>query len=351
MAYRHLRLSIVAVGLVAAFSLPAFAADIPLKAPQTAAVAAGSGFYVWADGSYQSIGLPTYELGFRPVPAIGPAASYDPRAAGYGISGGIGFVLPSGMFLSNIGTNARIEFGGSYVNATASQSNSDSFGGVGLLTLLNGFTKISTGCGTTCMVSGNLSTSYSSWQVSGKFLTDYRMNGVTLTPSLKVFGGKSRNNQTLSNTMTFVGSANFVQYNADTTLNWTDWGGRVGLTGSAPVTDWITFTAGGNVGLAARNVSLTGSDFSVFSGFPSTTSSVAASQATTTFVANAETSLAFRLAPRWSLRTFVGLDYDSKVPGISAPVPVVGGGTSTAAGINFQAQTSYYAGGGLTAKF
>lgn len=80
-------------------------------------------------------------------------------------------------------------------------------------------------------------------------------------------------------------------------------------------------------------------------------SSISCTDKTTAFVANAETSLTFRLAPRWSLRTFVGLNYDNKVPGISAPVPVVGGGTSTPAGINYQAETSYYAGGGLTVKF
>jgi hypothetical protein len=331
----------------------ALAADIPLKAPGT--VTQSSGVYVWVDGSYQSIKTPTYDLGFRLVPTgalAGPAASFDPRETGYGISGGIGFVLPNGIFLSNVGTNARIEFGGSYVNATASQTNSISSGGFGLLPQLSGLTNFATGCGVACAVSGSLSSSYSSWQASGTFLTDYQINGVSLTPSLGLFGGKSRNNQTLSNTMTAVGSPAITQYDANTTLDWTDWGGRVGLSGSAPLTGWMTFALGGNVGLAARNVSLTGSDAAFISILPGTTlSSVAASQTTTAFVANAETSLIFRLAPRWSLRTFVGLDYDNKVPGISAPVPVLGGGTSTAAGIKYQSETSYYAGGGLTLKF
>jgi len=111
--------------------------------------------------------------------------------------------------------------------------------------------------------------------------------------------------------------------------------------------------AGGNVGLAARRASLAGSDSSFVSIIPGTinVSSISTGQTTTPFLANAEASLAFRLARAWSLRTFVGLDYDSKVPGIAAPTVVVGGGTSTAAGIKFQSETSYYAGGGLTMEF
>jgi len=335
-----------------------FAAELPLKAPVKAVIAQNSGLYLWTDGSYQSIKTPTYDLGFRLVPAgatNGPAASFDPRATGYGISGGIGFVLPSGMFLSNIGANARIEFGGSYVNAKASQAGAISSPGtsVGALPSLNGVTAISTGCGLGCISTSNLSSDYSSWRANGKFLTDYRVNGVTLTPSLMLFGGKSRNNQTLSDRMTSVGTATFVQYDASTSLDWTDWGSRVGLSGSVAVTDWITFAAGGNVGLAARRASLAGSDSSFVSIIPGTlnVSSISTGQTTTPFLANAEASLAFRLARAWSLRTFVGLDYDSKVPGIAAPTVVVGGGTSTAAGIKFQSETSYYAGGGLTMEF
>jgi hypothetical protein len=329
-----------------------------LKSPVKAVIAQNSGLYLWTDGSYQSIRTPTYDLGFRLVPAgatNGPAASFDPRVTGYGISGGIGFILPSGMFLSNIGTNARIEFGGSYVNAKASQAGAISSPGtsVGALPQLNGVTPFSTGCGLGCISTSSLSSDYSSWRANGKFLTDYRVNGVTLTPSLMLFGGKSRNNQTLSDRITFVGVATFDQYDARTSLDWTDWGIRVGLSGSVAVTDWITFAAGGNVGLAARRASLTGSDSSFASIIPGVinVSSISTGQTTTPFLANAEASLAFRLARAWSLRAFVGLDYDSKVPGIAAPTVVAGGGTSTAAGIKFQSETSYYAGGGLTIEF
>ena len=329
---------------------------MPTKAP--VAEPQPGGFYSWIDGAYESIKMPTYGLGFRLIPAgstDGQAASFDQRIGGYGISGGVGYFLPRGMFLSNFGNNARLEFGGSYVDASASQAASISGPGTTNASLPNlaGATLIATACGAGCTSTSNLKTSYSSWRASGAFLTDYRVNGITLTPSLRIFGGQSRNNQTLSNRATFAGSANFAQYDVSTKLDWTDWGGRVGLSGSAPVTDRMTFSIGGNIGLAARNVSLNGSDTSFLSLFPATinASAISLHQTTTPFLANAETSLAFKLAPNWLLRTFAGVDYDSKVPGIAAPGVVLGGGNSTPAGLNSQSLASYYVGGGLTAKF
>jgi hypothetical protein len=368
---KKLFLSSVALAAIVAGG-PSNAADIPAapiyKAPG-AAVAQSGGFYLWADGSTQSIRLPTYDLGFRlqpPGQGTFAANTFDPRATGYGVSGGLGFVLPPGMALSNVGTNARIEFSGSYVNATASQAGSTT----APVFTLSGLPQLSgiagaVGCGfgpPGCSVSGTLATGYSSWQASARFATDYKANGVTFTPSLAMFGGKSRSAQTLSQTLLFS-NGNLEQYDANTTLAWTDWGGRAGLTGSVPVTDWLTFVAGGNAGLAARRVSLAGSDSQIANNggfiFGFLPSSIAASQTTTTFVANAETSVIIRFAPSWSLRAFGGVNYDNKVPGVSAPGFVIvippGGGQvgigGSPAGIKYQAETSYYAGGGLTAKF
>ena len=343
----------IAAVLVAAGGA-AIASDMPLKAP--VASAQSSGMYLWTDGSYQSVKLPTYNLGVQIFPApgtAGQAASFDQRLPGYGISGGVGFILPNGAFLSNFGRNARIEFGGSYVNAKLSPSASLASGGVGTVPHLDGTTPISSGCGAGCISTSNLSNSFSSWQASGRFLTDIQANGITWTPSLKVFGGRSRNEQGLSDRMSFVGSASFAQYDATTTLNWTDWGARLGLSGAVPLTDRLTFGAGGNVGLAARRVSLSGSDSSYVSVIPGVlnVSSISTSRSATPFLVNAETSLVFKMAPGWSLRTFAGLDYDSKVPGVLAPIAVSGGGTGTPAGIKYEAATSYYAGGGLTVQF
>ena len=55
------------------------------------------------------------------------------------------------------------------------------------------------------------------------------------------------------------------------------------------------------------------------------------------------------------LRGFAGLNFDNRVPGIAAPVisGIAGftGAQGVAAGIKYTAETSYYAGGGLTVKF
>ena len=354
-----------------AVSTPVSASDFPIKAPRAVAATEAGGLYFWADGSYQSIRLPTYDLGTRLLPVapgsgISTANTYDPRATGYGISGGLGFVLPPGMSLSNVGTNGRIELSGSYVNATASQAGStaSALGSGYSLPQVSGITNFagSVACGfaVPCIVSSTLGTSYTSWQVSGRYATDYKVSAVTITPSLAVFGGKSRSSQTLSETNFIFSGAAAVRYDADTRLDWTDWGGRVGLSGSVPVTDWLTFVAGGNAGLATRRVSLTGSDSAniftaggipIFATAPSATTS---GETTTALVANAEASVNIRLAPNWALRAFGGLNYDDKVPGVSAPaviLPFGFGGRSTPAGIKYQAETSYYAGGGLTVKF
>jgi hypothetical protein len=270
------------------------------------------------------------------------------------------------MSLSNIGSNGRIEFSGSYVNATASQAATTvstlgsgySLPQVGGVTNLAG--SVACGAGASCVTSSTLGTTYSSWQVSGRYATDYKVGGVTMTPSLAMFGGKARNSQTLSETNLVFNGAASVRYDADTRLDWTDWGGRAGLSGSVPVTNWLTFVAGGNAGLAARRVSLTGSDSAnaftaggipIFTPFLSATTS---GKTTTAFVANAEASVVIGLGSNWMLRAFGGLNYDNKVPGVSAPavaLPFGTGGASTPAGIKYQAETSYYAGGGLTVRF
>ena len=71
---------------------------------------------------------------------------------------------------------------------------------------------------------------------------------------------------------------------------------------------------------------------------------------TTPFLANAEASLTAKPI----VRAFAGLNYDSRVPGISPTrfTGPPGSPTSTTpAGINFSGLTSYDAGGGVIVKF
>src|SRR6476661_4779556 len=111
------------VALAVILACPAGAADMPVKAPLPAVVA--DGWYAWIDGSSQNIRLPTYDLGIKgstPSNFTTAAASFDPRATGYGISGAIGYVLPTGSPLAWFGSRTRIEIDGAYVSATASQT-------------------------------------------------------------------------------------------------------------------------------------------------------------------------------------------------------------------------------------
>ena len=214
-----------------------------------------------------------------------------------------------------------------------------------------------------CSVAGTLNSSYNSWQANGKAAYDGKFGLFTLTPSAALFGGTSRAGQTLSQFFsrfhTFDTVIDAGTYFASTALNWTDFGGRAGLDARIPLNGWLSVGVGGWIGVASRTTSLTGNDVaistpltSVFTG----ASTVSASATTTAFLANAEAGFAIKPVPWVTLRGFVGLNYDEKVPGISGPLfagsqllpsPAV----TTPAGIFFARETSYYAGGGVIVRF
>jgi hypothetical protein len=351
---------------VAAFAAaPAVAADMPMpvKAPPTAAVVQSGGFYGWLDGSWQDIHLPRYNLGYLLQPTGGgasPAFSVDPEATGWGISGGFGWSMPT-----NLGTNDRFDIGGSFVHATDTRTGSAQSGAGGIgLALLDGTIATNVGCGAIiCSGSGTLNTDYQSWQLSGRFATDYKAGAVILTPSLAVFGGHSHSNQTLS-AQGFDDPTGIVvnDYTAQTALGWTDVGARAGLTATIPVTDSLSFGLGGTLGGAARDVSLAGNDLSFLNAggailFP-TASAINLNASTAAFLANAEGSVTWTPATNWALRIFGGANFDNAVPGVAAPVITsgifTGGGTTPTAApasIKFEAETSFYAGGGVGVKF
>jgi hypothetical protein len=371
-------LAIVAA-IAFASAVPARAADLPVyKAPPTAVTASYDGWYVWADSSYQDIRLPGYSLGFAtgteiPFGAgtaccgtnLGFSENFSPRATGFGVAGAIGRILPPGTFF---GTNARLEFGGSYVNATGTQTGTSGpsaflLPNSGELQLLNGTPVLNFGCGAgsalaACTERSSLGSNYLAWQLSGKAATDFKNGQFTLTPSAAVFGGAARNNQSLSQLLTanlVIGSTESVAYVANTNLRWTDWGARAGLDAKIDVTNWVAAGVGGWVGVADRTANLTGNDTSDFMpvAFPPIIrmSSISSSATTAALLANAEANLTIRPTAAVTLRGFVGLNYDSRVPGITAPTFTPLFGSTAPAGISFQAETSYYAGGGVTVKF
>jgi hypothetical protein len=117
----------------------------------------------------------------------------------------------------------------------------------------------------------------------------------------------------------------------------------------------MTFCAGGYIGVMDRRVSLNGSDSFISSGgFAAVVpSSIVISANTAAFVANGEIAVEARVTPKVALKAFAGLNYDDRVPGISASG--FGGSfkspTSIPAGIFYTAETSYYAGGGVRIGF
>lgn len=354
---------------------PALAADLapdmPIKAPRGAAVASSNGFYLWADGSWQDIHLPAMSIGYISGPFGNPVNGQTDvvgaRASGYGITGGTGYMFEHGTFSPLFGSNVRVEIGGSYVKADGTQfagNNPLAAGPIAQLQLLNG--SIPAGITTracnsviTCATSDSLSTNYQTWQINTKIASDYRVGGVVVTPSLALFGGDGRNHQNFSQLLNqFVsGTLNdTTTYNASTALDWTEFGGRFGLDTTINLNERVAFGLGGFAGLADRRVSLSGSDNGSSPGFGggpigafSGASTILATTSTTAFIANAEASLTFKATQMMSVNIFAGLNYDDRVPGVSSPTFTAT--ATTPAGIKFQAETSYYAGGGVKIRF
>jgi hypothetical protein len=353
---------VVAVVAALAAAPAAFAADVLAPAPvyTKAPEAAATGWYTFIDGIYDRVHLPTYALGLHNGGAaatnfadIGPVSSFDPKLDGGGLRGGVGYHLP--------GTSWRLELGGSYIEANGSQRQSatttaDSAGFV----FLNGTAPLASKFCTTglaCTTDGQLTSAYKSWQINGKAAYDATWGGATISPFVALFGGSSRNDQTLNQSLvrTSLGVVtDNLTYDAGTSLRWNDFGARFGLDTTAPLTSWLAWNFSGSIGLAGRSVSLSGADSVLGSG---KTSGVSDSTRTTALVANLESGFTVKPTPWLTLRAFGGISFDDRVPGISAPTAInfilLPGGLvpGTPAGINFSHETSYYAGGGASWKF
>jgi hypothetical protein len=344
---------------------PAMGADMPVKAPvyeaAPSAVASGN-WYFWLDDMYERVRLPSYALGIHniafPAPFVdrGPTQSFDPSLNGGAVRGALGYVMP--------GSGVRLELGGSYVTGTGSSSQTTTTPYSAEVVLLNGtlpaLSSFVCAGKLTCSTTGTLSTSYDAWQVNGKVAADAKYGKVLVTPFAALFGGNTRNNQSLAQSFTqsFVGGAiaDTGTYSANTSLHWTDFGGRAGLDFTIPLTGPLTLGFGGWVGGATRNVSLAGSDAANSAPLPlfHDPTSVSAGDTKGVFLANAEVGLAYAFSSTLILRGFGGLNYDDSVPGIASPSftgQVTGPTSTTAARITYTPETSYYAGGGVLWRF
>lgn len=364
-----IRLGFCTLILLSALTSPSIAdPSVSASISRAAATYAESeGVFIRMDGSYQMINLPALNLGWvlkTPTDGapIGPSQNFNPRTTGYGAAGAIGYSFRDGTFAPAFGSNVRVELGLSYIDANATDSTPGIPGAHLGLQHLDGSVIGNVQCGPACQANpSTFTTDYRSWQVNLKGESDFHFGAVTLTPSVAVFTGDSRNRQNLAQQFinTAVG-ANLGTYNVASSLNWTDWGAKFGLKTRFDVTQSLALGLGGSIGLAARDMDLSASD-AVNSGgfFTNTTSTLARGADTTAFLANAEASITARLWSGLAVRGFAGLNYDSHVPGISAPtyatLPTGTGTTGVTgaipAGINFQSTTSYYFGGGLTFKF
>jgi hypothetical protein len=333
---------------------------MPVKAPPAPA-AASDPWYAFIDGSYNWIPLPSYSLGFHNSAAVaphvdnGPDTTFDPQAAGAAGRGGIGYRAP--------GTSWRFEVNGSYVKADANQSQAMTPSGFFVdPVMLTGNPFASIDCTSpaleTCTQTSHLTTSYSSWQINAKAAYDTRWGAAAISPFVALVGGSSRNNQTLTQSLLDTAVVGAQSYSATSSLTWNDFGARIGLDGNVPLASWLVWNFTGSFVVAARRVSLTASDSFVDVPFPGLSGATAISTSSTTadYGFNGETGFAVKVSPAITLAAFGGLNFDGRVPGISAPgyvgasaIPVAPG--PVPAGINYSQEVSYYTGGALKLKF
>jgi hypothetical protein len=328
----------VRVWIGAAFALALATGSGAQEFSPTAVVSASfNGTTMWVDGSWRSVGLPTYGLGFHNITAAsvdaGAIQSFSVRPAGYGINAGISG--PTSAF----GSNVRVALQGGYVSATADQSGSaTSDNNIGQL--LNGQ-----------LLTSQLATRHDAWWLAATATSDVRVGVMTLSPLAEIFGGIAQTRQDLSQSRDSLGA--ITTYEASTRVRWADVGARAGVTATVPLAAAVEAGLGGKVGFAYRQVSLTGTDTGVFVpvGIP-VSSSIDVSDTTFAFVANLHGQVIVRPRPGVGLRAFAGLDYDNRVPGIVAPTFTPTNVATTfigsAATIGYSGHTSYYAGGGIT---
>ncbi|HXP02815.1 MAG TPA: hypothetical protein VN808_01760 [Stellaceae bacterium] len=346
------------------------------------------GFYISADGSGQSVSLPTVNLGFvnttnglttPPFLENGSTTSHNPTATGVGVDLAFGYFLPPGTVSPALGSAPRVELDFNLVDADQRQSTFlvppvDSGAGV-VAVMLNG-TVINngpvcniTGISLSCPTNSTESTDFMTWHLAAKVASDFPLGGLmTATPSLSVIGGEGHNNIAVSQTQTQIslGAPGIQQtYSARTKLNWDDVGGKAGLTLKAPLSSWVTASISGSVALVDRDTSLRGSDMytGTFPGgiplpIPPQTSpmfsAVSSSKNTMAVLSNVEGSLSFQACQNVSVRFFGGMNYDDSVPGVRAPVffgSVLGQTGGTPARIKFVGETSFYGGAGLVIHF
>lgn len=328
MGVRVNRLALTALAFIVIAAGVARADDRPqIAAVGDTSIAAGP-FYVRAGASYQSMDLPSVDLGqrrlsFTPLGSnfnAGPIATFKPVASGYGVDGGFGYFLPPGLLPPMLGARPRVELYGSYVRMTDNQSSATTFSPTETTSFqhVNGVLSFFLICGgDPCPTTSSLESKYEAWHVGAKAASDFAMGPLTLTPSVSVFGGEARNQQQLFQSTGFativVNPVTLFETASETATD--RLGSRVGLSGKYDVLPWLALGLGGNAGLAYRGIRLHAYDNSSGAGGKDTFS---AGKNVAAFLAGAEASVVARAGANVSFKLFGGFNYDNAIPGIIA---------------------------------
>jgi hypothetical protein len=90
---------------------------------------------------------------------------------------------------------------------------------------------------------------------------DYRFGGVTVTPWVMAFGGSARTDQGLTQQGSRAASGVLLfNYATSSSVNWVDFGPKLGVEASNDLAPWLAIGLGGNLGVADRSVSLSAND-------------------------------------------------------------------------------------------
>ncbi len=278
-------------------------ADLPVNAPSGAVVKSLGGFYMWGQGgawnTMQKPGDPNAQNESQTAqPPLAPDMPL-PTASSATTRGAVGYVMPSGTFSPQLGSNVRAEFGLSQTTANLPLS------GGAASTVYNGITL--GGCATCSGISG-----YDATEMSAKAASDYKFDTLTLTPSITVFNSESQQN--------FSGGSTAA-------LGWRDTGAKIGVDGKVDVNQELSLGVGGSYGRASRSVT-----FSAPNGGGSEASP---------YLANGEAKITYKPAEEFSLNGYAGVaNYDNKLPGVSS------GGK-----VDYSSASNSYYGAGATWRF
>lgn len=230
-----------------------------------------AGVYVWADTSYQSVGIaPVEDFGFRALLASGPAGNerHSSHLQGYGLSGGIGYVFADGELSPALGSNVRIELAGRYVDASgASSAESAPATNVNIIAYaLSGAAVGLAGCGgVTCFTRSSLDTDYSAISAGLRGKSDFDFGAWTLSPSLGLTASGGKLSHSFTQALFANGAPypvlppNLMQFDMSAEIDWSDYGLELGGAATYAVSQKLLLGLKGSLGLVGRSASASAS--------------------------------------------------------------------------------------------